>query len=112
MIKDKRVQLDFLKEGGHIHHGIDQSETYAKISKEVDEVKLMVLDLRANQAGVDLRRPRDGGDAVFQRRARPGQAQTIIPQYILSEVEAYLDVKLPKIKSKRDKVENDRVLLR
>lgn len=35
-----------------------------------------------------------------------------VPHYSLSEIQAYLEIKLPKIKSKREKLENDRVILR
>ena len=69
----------------------------------------MILDLRANQAGVDMQRPdpRDG----FHRRPKK-QNPLAVPHYSLSEIQAYLELKLPKIKSKREKLENDRVILR
>ena len=51
MIRDKKVEIDSRP---HLQYGDGGSEQYDKITKEVDQVKLMILDLRANQAGVDL----------------------------------------------------------
>jgi hypothetical protein len=66
----------------------------------------MILDLRANQAGVALNSESGG----YHRKAHKGVH--VIPQYALSEIVAYIEVKLPRVKGKREKYENDRVLLR
>ena len=55
MIRDKKIELetkeyfnhDDNNEGGNKEH-------YEKITKEIDEVKVMILDMRASQAGVSL----------------------------------------------------------
>ncbi len=46
----------------------------------------------------------------YHRKAHKGVH--VIPQYALSEIVAYIEVKLPRVKGKREKYENDRVLLR
>jgi hypothetical protein len=65
----------------------------------------MILDLRANQAGVEL--PQE--PTSFHRRAH---RQPNIPSYSLTEIQAFIELKLPKIKAKREKAETDRVLMR
>ena len=53
MIRDKKIEMETKEyfnhddnEGGNVQ--------YEKITKEIDEVKVMILDMRANQAGVSL----------------------------------------------------------
>jgi hypothetical protein len=65
----------------------------------------MILDLRANHAGVEL--PQEPNS--FHRRAHK---QANIPSYSLTEIQAFIELKLPKIKTKREKAETDRVLMR
>lgn len=67
--------------GSPLHH--DDTAAYSKVAKEVDQVKLMILDLRANQAGVDLQRPdpRDG----FLRRPKKHNSLAL-PHYSLAEI--------------------------
>lgn len=55
MIRDKRTELE--AKAVYHHHsgsGVDQSEEYQKISKDIDTVKLMIIDLKAQGLGVAL----------------------------------------------------------
>jgi hypothetical protein len=57
MIRDKRIEMEsreYFKEG---ESASNKDEQYEKLNKEIDSVKVMLLDLRANQAGVELPPP-------------------------------------------------------
>lgn len=43
---------------------------------------------------------------------RPKKKGTVGSSYSLTEILAFVEIKLPKIKAKKDKVENDRVIMR
>ena len=75
MIRDKRVDVEAKQARGATTSLIDDGgEAYAKVAKEVDQVKMMILDMRAGQAGgVEYNRPSVEGAAAasgFHRRAR------------------------------------------
>ena len=101
MVRDRRLLIESKRTFPHEEEG----EThYAKLSSEIDNVKLMVLNLRANEAGVDISEAKP----AFSRRLQ----QKSQYNYPLSQIEAFVELKLPKAKAKRDKYEGDRVLMR
>ncbi len=103
MIRDKQLEQETRDYFPHKEHNDD--EQYTNITKEIDQVKVMILDLRANQAGVEL--PQE--PTTYHRRARKPQG---VPAYSVSEMQAFVELKLPKVKAKREKAETDRVLMR
>ena len=56
MIRDKKIDIEGKKTFGTGRDKMEPGEQqqYDKLSKEIDSVKVMMLDLRASQAGVDM----------------------------------------------------------
>lgn len=67
MIRDKKLEHEQREHFPHENHGGD--DHYQKITQDIDSVKLMILDLRANQAGVSLNQE---GGALYHRRPHKG----------------------------------------
>ena len=105
MIRDRKVLLESKRTFARDDEENKGAETYAKLSSEIDSVKLMVLNLRASEAGVDLSAETK---PAFSRKLQ----QKTQYNYPLSQIEALVELKLPKAKAKRDKYEGDRVLMR
>ena len=53
MIRDKKIEMETKEYFNHEESG-EGAGHYEKITKEIDEVKVMILDMRASQAGVQL----------------------------------------------------------
>ena len=106
MIRDKKLAMESRKTFAS-SDGQEQSG-YDKLSQEIDSVKVMVLNLRANQLGVDLDEDKVA-HPVFMRRLHQKKTYS---SYSLSEISAFIEIKLPKAKAKRQKFENDRVIMR
>ena len=77
MIRDKQIENE-TKEYFPRGNANDEDQ-YTNITKEIDQVKVMILDLRANQAGIEL--PQE--PSSFYRRVRK---LSNIPTYSLSEI--------------------------
>ena len=55
MIRDKKLEMETREYFKHEDNGEGAGEgQYEKITKEIDQVKVMILDMRASQAGVTL----------------------------------------------------------
>lgn len=65
MIRDKKLEHEQREHFPHDSHGGD--ENYQKIAQDIDSVKLMILDLQANKAGISLHQ-----EGVYHRRPHKG----------------------------------------
>jgi len=104
MIRDRKVLLESKRTFARNDEENKGADTYAKLSSEIDSVKLMVLNLRASEIGVDISEAKPAFSRKLQQKTQYN--------YPLSQIEAFVELKLPKAKGKRDKYEGDRVLMR
>lgn len=101
-LREKQDELDRLKsmiKEKQLSKPLDTDNDYERISKEISSIKILLMDLKSQPS-----QPSHHPD--FRRRPIP----TL--DYSISEIKALLDLDLPKAKHKREKYENDRVLMR
>ena len=67
MIRDRRIENDTRETYGDHRHDDDQ---YERLSKEVDNVKLMILELKSGQSGVELPQQPSGEQGVYRRKGK------------------------------------------
>ncbi|CDW91648.1 ww domain containing protein [Stylonychia lemnae] len=114
MIKDKKdQQRKKAQSQDRASHHLP-GEDFHNIVKDLDQVKVMIMDLKNqkqnvfNQPSQSFKTNNKGLN--FKNKFQSDKSQ--IFDYDLSEIETFVEINLPQVKAKREKHDQDRVILR